>query len=428
MNSQATEPQVPRPLSWKPREASYAATLFVIALATLAWATWISDEPFAGADVDSILFFLIYGLFTISVGYHHPNIGYYSFDRVAQVASILVLGPLAAAWVNGGASLLYPWHRLRNGTPLRDVCFAALHNAGLMALVVLSCGTLYTALDGTVPLTEITGPSILRLIVLVLSMQILNDLGMLAMLKAGNRDTSGFFQGFAVALEIGSGATAVLVAIVYNTMDIQLLVLLLGVLSLGMVALRQFANMRLSLEQIVDERTETLRLKTLELEQLATQDNLTGLFNRRYADTYLEQRLDHLDDTAERLTIALGDIDFFKRINDQFSHSIGDEVLRIVADTLRGRCRKSDMIARYGGEEFLICFPDTSLEQARNLCEELRQAIEQQAWARLGLDGDVTMSFGLAESRPGLAADALVDIADRRLYAAKNSGRNRVVG
>ena len=339
-----------------------------------------------------------------------------------------MLGPLAAAWVNGGASLLYPWQRLRKGTPLRDVFFAALHNAGLMALVVLSCGSLYTALDGAVPLTDISGPSILRLIVLVLSMQILNDLGMLVMLKTGQRDTGGFFQGFAVALEIGSGATAVLVAVVYNTMDVQLLVLLLGVLSLGMIALRQFANMRLSLEQIVDERTETLRLKTLELEQLATQDNLTGLFNRRYADSYLEQRLQRGHDAAAPFAVALGDIDFFKQINDQYSHSIGDEVLRIVADTLRGRCRKSDMIARYGGEEFLVSFPDTSLEQARRLCEALRQAVERQAWARLGLDGDVTMSFGLAESQPGLTADALIDVADRRLYAAKNSGRNRVVG
>jgi len=82
----------------------------------------------------------------------------------------------------------------------------------------------------------------------------------------------------------------------------------------------------------------------------------------------------------------------------------------------------------YGGEEFLICFPDTPLEEARNLCEELRMAVEQPAWSRMDLDNDVTMSFGVAESRPEVTASALVDVADRRLYAAENSGRNRVAG
>lgn len=428
MNSKDLQsPAAARPLEWRRREALYAIVLFAIAGAALVWATRATPQPFAGADFNSALFFLLYGLFTISIGYYHPNIGYYSFDRVAQVASILVLGPLAAAWLNGMASLLYPWHRLRLGTPFRNVCLASLHNAGLMALIILICGYVYTALGGIVPLTIIDGRAVMLLILLVLSMQILNDLGMLAMLKAGQRDTRGFFQSFAIALELGSGATAVLLAVVYNTMDVQLLVLLLGVLSFGMLALRQFASMRLGLEQLVAERTESLRLKTHELEQLATQDILTGLFNRRYADAYLKQELLRNERENSALSIALGDIDLFKQINDQHSHGVGDEVLRIVAQALRQRCRKSDMIARYGGEEFLICFPDTTLSQARKLCNELRATIEQQPWSRLGLESDVTMSFGIAESRPAISARALVDDADNRLYAAKNSGRNRVV-
>jgi diguanylate cyclase (GGDEF)-like protein len=428
MDTAASHSDAPRSPAWKRGEAIYAILIFVVASSTLLAATLTTQSPPFGADLDSALFFLVFGLFTISIGYHHPNVGYYSFDRVAQVASILVLGPLAAAWVNGAASLLYPWHRLHTGTPLRQVILASLNNAGLMALIVFLSGSLYATLGGTVPLAAIDTGSILRLILLVLSMQVLNDLGMLGMLKAGQRDTSGFFQGFAVALEVGSGAAAVLVAVVYNSMDVQLLVLLLGVLSLCMAALRQFANMRLSLERIVEERTESLRQKTRELEQLATQDNLTALFNRRYADSYLEKQLAKSNRGTTPFTIALGDIDLFKQINDQYSHGIGDEVLRIVADTLRGRCRKSDMIARYGGEEFLICFPDTTLNGARQLCDELRLAIEQQAWSRLGLDSDVTMSFGVAQSRRDLTSNAIVDIADQRLYAAKNSGRNRVVG
>ena len=420
----AASPVRPR---WKRREAIYAIALFAIALLTLLLVSYRAGWPAPLTDPAPVMFFVVFGLFTISIGYHDPKIGYYSFDRVAQVASILVLGPLTAAWVNGAASLLYPWHRLRHGTPLRDVTLAALHNSGLMALVVLACGSLYAALGGVVPITLIDGPAVARLLLLVLSMQGLNDLGMLTMLKVGRHDTSGFFQAFAVALELGSGATAVLVAVVYNTMDVQLLVLLLSVLSLGMIALRQFASMRLRLESLVEERTESLQQKTRELEQLATQDNLTGLFNRRYADGYLIKQLAHAERVNEVFAIALADLDHFKQINDQYSHAIGDEVLRVVADTLLRRCRKSDMIARYGGEEFLICFPDANLDSAHRLCNELRLAVEQQAWSSLGLKGRVTMSFGVAQSRPELTADELVDIADRRLYAAKHSGRNQVV-
>jgi diguanylate cyclase (GGDEF)-like protein len=417
----------PRP-RWQRREAIYAIGLFVVAAATVLGVTAAAEQPFAGTNPDTVLFFLLYGLFTISIGYQHPNVGYYSFDRVSQVASILVLGPIPAAWVNGAASLLYPLHRLRRGTPFRDVFYASLHNAGLMSLIVLASGSLYTAIGGAVPLTLIDGSSVLRLILLVLSMQALNDLGMLATLHAGGRDTRGFFQGFAIALELGAGLTAVLVAVVYNTMDVQLLVLLLFVLSLGMAALRQFASMRLSLEQIVEERTETLRRKTLALEHLATRDNLTELFNRRHAENYIEQAILRARRSQVPFSIALCDIDLFKRINDNCSHAIGDDVLTRVADTLRGRCRQSDMIARYGGDEFLICFPDTPIDRARTLCNELRVAVEKQPWSRLGLDSDVTMSFGIAECGEDDTVSTLIDCADHRLYAAKNTGRNRVVG
>ena len=95
---------------------------------------------------------------------------------------------------------------------------------------------------------------------------------------------------FSYALELGAGATAVLVALIYNTMQIEVLVLLLAVLSVGMLALRQFADMRHKLELIVAERTQKLEEKTRELELQATRDNLTGLFNRRYADDYLARR------------------------------------------------------------------------------------------------------------------------------------------
>jgi diguanylate cyclase (GGDEF)-like protein len=424
-----SEPAPPSPArtAWKRAEIVYAVVLFTAAVGALAVGLVQRGTilPEHGADV--ALFFLCYGVFTIAFGYQDPKFGYYSFDRVAQVASILVLGPLDAAWINGLASLLYPWHRLWKGVPLGNVVLASLNNAGLMTSIILVSGSLYTVLGGAVPLTSIGGWAPALLVLLVLSMQVLNDVGMLGLLSLGRRDLSGFFNGFSYALELGAGAAAVLVALVYNTAATGVFMLLLAVLSLGMLALQRFASMRQKLEAIVDERTKSLLDKTLELEQLATRDNLTGLFNRRYADQYIAQQLESANRHPQHFAVAFADIDLFKQINDRHSHATGDTVLRRVAEILVQRCRKTDMVARYGGEEFLICFPHTDLRHARALCEQLRSAVENARWSEAGLAVDVTLSFGIAEHRAEAAPGALLDRADRQLYAAKNSGRNRVV-
>src|SRR5690606_26213880 len=136
--------------------------------------------------------------------------------------------------------------------------------------------------------------------------------------------------------------------------------------------------------------------KTLELERLATQDNLTGLFNRRYADAWIKQQLELEGRHPQQLTVAMADIDYFKQINDHHSHAVGDAVLRRVAAILQQRCRASDMLARYGGEEFLFCFPATALAEAQALCETLRNAVAAADWSDLGLHRGVTLSFGVA--------------------------------
>ena len=405
--------------------------VYVVALFTLTWGAIAAllARPDALPDGDwlaSAVFFLGYGLFTISIGYQHPTLGYYSFDRVAQVASILVLGPLLAAVINGLASFIYPWHRLFKGVPPHHVGYAALNNSGLMALIILSSGSIYAALGGAIPLTSLTGTSVLTLILLLLVVQLLNDVGMLILLKLGRRSLKGFFHGFSYALELGSGATAVLVALIYNTMQPAALVLTLVVLSVGMLALRQFANMRHKLELIVAERTRELEQQTRELERQATHDTLTGLYNRRYADEYLAREIG-VDRQRRHLTVALADIDLFKQINDSHSHATGDEVLRRVAAVLRERCRAADVIARYGGEEFLICLPNTDLRDARVLCEALRTAVESANWVQLGLVAGVTISFGIAEHKADTSPDRLVSRADQLLYEAKHGGRNRVV-
>ena len=405
----------------------YAIALFAVALSLLSSALVWRGTILPGRGADVALFFVCYGLFTISIGYQDPKFGYYSFDRVAQVASVLVFGPIDAAWINGLASLIYPWHRAWLGVPLRNVALASLNNSGLMTLIILASGSLYVALGGDYPLTSLAGKSAMLLVVLVLSMQMSNDLGMLGLLRVGRRDLTGFFNGFSYAVELGSGATAVLVALIFNTMPTAVLMLLLAVLSLGMLALQRFAAMRQKLEAIVAERTRSLREKTRELEEQAIRDNLTKLFNRRYADDLLAEQVAHAKRHGQIFTIALADIDLFKRINDTHSHATGDAVLKRVAEILAERCRKTDMVARYGGEEFLLCFPHTDLRYARLLCEQLRSAIEHSRWVEAGVAAGVTISFGIAEYRGESSGDALVSRADRQLYAAKHGGRNRVV-
>ena len=127
-------------------EALDCGLLFLGGSAALALA--LPGSAAAPQDWPLLLFFLLFGLFTISIGYAHPVFGYVSFERVAQVSSILVLGPVDAAWINGLASLIYPWHRLRYGVPLRTVALAAVTNAGLMSLMVLASGLMYVAIGG----------------------------------------------------------------------------------------------------------------------------------------------------------------------------------------------------------------------------------------------------------------------------------------
>jgi diguanylate cyclase (GGDEF)-like protein len=350
-----------------------------------------------------------------------------SFDRIAQVASILVVGPVAAASVNGLASLLWPLPRLRTGQPLRKVVTASLNNAGLMTLMILGCGLLYVRLAGPVPLAHLDLRSLGQLLVLILSMQAANELLMAVYLRLADKAFAWRLHGFAITMEIGSALAGVLVAVVFNRMEPAVIVLMLAIFGLGMFALQQYARMRLRLEAIIAERTQVLRDKTQELERLATRDQLTGLFNRRYADETLRRCIAEFDRDPRDFSVALIDLDHFKSINDRHSHEMGDEVLRQVALILAGRCRETDMLARYGGEEFLICFPHTDAAAAAGICEQLREAVQHAEWSALAPDITVTLSAGIACMQPGLSRSALLNDADARLYKAKHAWRNRVV-
>jgi len=406
-------------------EALYGGLLFAGGLAALMLA--LPGSTYSAEDWPLVLFFLLFGLFTISIGYSHPVFGYVSFDRVAQVSSILVLGPVDAAWINGLASLIYPWHRLRNAIPLRTVALAAVTNAGLMSLMVLASGLMYVAIGGPVPLEHLELQAFVAVVLMLVAMQVINEAGMMGLVRMRGQPARDSLSLFDTATELTAGLIAVLVAIVWNRMEIEVFLLLLAVLVAGMLALKRFAEMRLRLERLVEERTEALQEKTLQLERLAARDTLTGLYNRRHADEFLLHEIARARREGHPISVALADIDHFKRINDDHSHGIGDRVLERAARIFSERVLGADLVARYGGEEFLFCFVGSDATEVERRCEDLRLALEGTDWTTLSSGLRVTMSIGLATCNGESEAPALLDRADTCLYQAKRLGRNRVV-
>lgn len=173
------------------------------------------------------------------------------------------------------------------------------------------------------------------------------------------------------------------------------------------------------------KRTEdALRASEAALRELAIRDSLTGLYNRRRVHERLVDELTRAKRTGRPFTVALADLDRFKRINDEHGHQVGDQVLRVFAEEVRGRLRGSDIVGRYGGEEFLIVLPETAREAAIHLLDEIRMRTSRE---REGLPA-FTVSIGVAEyPEDGSTCEALIGVADKRLYAAKRLGRNRVV-
>jgi diguanylate cyclase (GGDEF)-like protein len=341
--------------------------------------------------------------------------------------SVLVLGPVDAAWVNGLASLIYPWQRLRLGVSLRLVVTASLHNAGLMMFVILGSGLLYESIGGAIPVSNLNVGAAVVLLALVIGMQVINDVGMMLMLYMRDTDPRLVFNRFTAVVEYVSGAAGIVLAVAFTNQTPVFFVLLLTVLAAGMLVIMKYALMRVRLERLVDERTEELRVQAEEFERQATHDKLTGLPNRRHADNYLQQQVELSQRINRTGALALADVDHFKRINDSYSHAIGDQVLERVATILREGCRKTDFVARYGGEEFLLFFPETGVDRAVQVCSELRHAVQDADWSDIAPNFDVTISLGLAEMKDASHCRAILDEADTRLYRAKREGRNRVI-
>lgn len=153
-------------------------------------------------------------------------------------------------------------------------------------------------------------------------------------------------------------------------------------------------------------------------------DPLTGAFNRRHMESCLGDAVERNSRNKTPASVLLFDIDYFKRINDQFGHAAGDEVLKGVAALIKQRSRKLDMLFRVGGEEFILFLPDTDEDSAVIVAEHLRGAIVE---SDLLADQPVSVSIGVSELQSGESVESWIKHADQGLYRAKEAGRNRVV-
>lgn len=173
--------------------------------------------------------------------------------------------------------------------------------------------------------------------------------------------------------------------------------------------------------------TNELELAYLELEKSSRVDFLTGALNRKAFNTHLDYELSKYDRYKSNASLIIMDIDFFKKINDNYGHLTGDKVLQVVSRIVTSEIRESDVFARYGGEEFILFLPETSIVDAKEMAERIRKAIEEKTDGSGTSDYPaVTCSFGVSAVISSDNMSTLVKRADDALYKAKKNGRNRV--
>ena len=163
-----------------------------------------------------------------------------------------------------------------------------------------------------------------------------------------------------------------------------------------------------------------------QLERQSREDALTGLYNRRRLDETLGQAFVHAKRYNRPLSVVACDIDHFKRVNDTFSHQMGDMVLREVSRLLQSGVRQGDIVARCGGEEFVILLPETPAKDAVRIIERIRQSIAQHAWHIYRPELAIAISAGIADDLTVAGHEKLINLADKKLYEAKGNGRNQV--
>jgi diguanylate cyclase len=195
---------------------------------------------------------------------------------------------------------------------------------------------------------------------------------------------------------------------------------------------RRMQDANAQLEEKLEASREDIAALQRDLDEVrraSMLDPLTRIFNRKSFDDELQRVLDEVAERDVPLCLMLLDIDNFKRFNDTWGHQTGDQVLRLVAMTLKSNIKGKDMAARYGGEEFVAILPETDLEGAVIVADNIRRAVQAKELLKRSTNeklGRITASFGVAAYRPGDTPGSLIERADRCLYAAKHAGRTRV--
>ena len=175
---------------------------------------------------------------------------------------------------------------------------------------------------------------------------------------------------------------------------------------------------------------QELREANRKLGEMSYRDGLTGLYNRRYLDDFLDMEMSRSKRYRRCFSLLMIDIDHFKKINDSYGHQVGDLVLKALSAAVVGTARETDIVARYGGEEFSVVLPETDMERALITAERFRKVVEGMDMAIASQTIKITISVGVASFTPQIkeiTISRLMEMADRALYSAKNSGRNRVV-
>ena len=176
-------------------------------------------------------------------------------------------------------------------------------------------------------------------------------------------------------------------------------------------------------QRIISRYNAKLKALNQELEIISKTDLLTGIASRYLLNNTIKDELARVQRYNSKLSILMIDVDFFKSVNDNFGHAVGDQVLKTIANLMSTTIRTNDLIGRWGGEEFLILCPETDLNGALKLAESIRQRISIYDF---GLDQPITVSLGVAEYEKTQSLDKLVKCADDALYMAKRTGRNTV--
>ena len=173
--------------------------------------------------------------------------------------------------------------------------------------------------------------------------------------------------------------------------------------------------------------TRMMNEKAEELRQLASIDPLTQLFNRRAMTEYIKTVHEAAEETGRSYAVVIADIDNFKKINDRYGHSVGDEVLKKVSSTMTGSLPSESYICRWGGEEILFIIPDCREERAGIICEQIRNDISRLKFTSKGREFNISMTFGLVMADLGKSYETSINLADDYLYCGKENGKNIVI-